>query len=438
MFNYNHRGKERWFRSTTYTLVIGIIMLGIFLVGGIQFSFANNGNKPYAGQKIVFLVSPTPTVNKLIDLIPTFEEKTGIDVRVESVSYDSMIEKETLDLRTKQGKYDVFWVEATYLERYNILKGLADLKKLATKANINLKLGDFPDPLKEAFSRHGSLNVLPFESNPMVMAYRKDLLKKVGLSVPANWEQYIKLVKALDKLPKVHGTSIMGARHEALFYEYLNFLWGFGGRLFDENMHPMINSKAAVEALKYLKSLLPYAPKGVLSYTWTESATAFQQGDVGVEMIFPDWTAALKDPEKSKIVGKWAYAPIPGRGSIAIGGYGWAVNAYSKHQEAALKFAYWATSEQVQRKLVKAGATLSRLSVMTDPEITEENPYLKVLAKALQRARPPMKIEPYFELYQELALRLNEALSGSRSAQSALDLAQKEWVKVLRKGGYID
>ena len=94
----------------TASLILGIMLTGFFFAG------ARNAE----GVEIVFLVSPTPTVEKLIEMVPQFEEKTGIKVIVESISYESMMEKETLDLRTKQGNYDVFWVEATYLERYTL------------------------------------------------------------------------------------------------------------------------------------------------------------------------------------------------------------------------------------------------------------------------------------------------------------------------------
>lgn len=46
------------------------------------------------------------------------------------------------------------------------------------------------------------------------------------------------------------------------------------------------------KALEFMIALKAYAPAGTLSYTLTESATAFQQGDVGMEVLFPDWAAA--------------------------------------------------------------------------------------------------------------------------------------------------
>jgi multiple sugar transport system substrate-binding protein len=150
-------------------------------------------------------------------------------------------------------------------------------------------------------------------------------------------------------------------------------------------------------------------------------------------VIFPDWTAALRDPNESRVVGKWIYGPIPGTQPTAIGGYGWAVNAYSEHKLAAFEFAHWATSEEVQRKIVEYGATLSRKSVMQDPELNKQYPYLQVLTQAASRACPPMKIESYFELCDSLTRHLSEGLTGDKSPQDVLEQAQKEWAGILKR-----
>ena len=416
--------------------LMGLLFVLLLVAVGSLGAFAA-GSQPYAGQKIVFLVSPTPTVNKLIDMIPDFEQETGISVTVESIGYDDMMTKEILDLKTKQGSYDVFWLEAPYIEKYEQLGGLLPLGQLAEKAGVDLS--DFPSKILDNFSYDGHLYGLPFEGALMVMAYRKDLLDQKGLLPPRSWEEfggYMDTVKALHNPPAVYGTSIMGARDEALFYEYLNFLWGFGGNLFDAQMHPVINSSQAVQALEFLQSLVPYAPPGTLSYTWTESATAFQQGNVGIEAIFSDWTADLRDPESSKVVGKWGYAPFPGNGPTAFGGYSWAVNAYSSHKDAAFEFAKWATGKDVQLKLAEIGSTPTRLSILNDPALIARFPYLKAYAEAALRAQPPMKIAAYFELYDSLSLRLNQVLSGLKAPREALDLAEQEWTTIMAKYGY--
>ena len=90
-----------------------------------------------------------------------------------------------------------------------------------------------------------------------------------------------------------------------------------------------------------------------------------------------------------------AYAPIPGTGHSASGGYAWAVNGYYKKQKKAMQFAYWATSKDVQIDLAPARATLSRASVITVPGLNAKYPHLAVLGESAKRAQPPMKIVPF-------------------------------------------
>ncbi len=86
---------------------------------------------------------------------------------------------------------------------------------------------------------------------------------------------------------------------------------------------------------------------------------------------------------------------------------------------------------------MKYGATLSRKSVMQDAELNAKYSYLQAFAEAAPRAQPPMKIEPYFELMDIMAQYLSEGLSGGKSPQEALDATQEEWVKIMKKSGYL-
>lgn len=410
-------------------IMIGlVIILAIVVAAGVWYATRPSAKKV----EINFLISPVPSIEKLVDTIPEFEAETGIDVTVTKVSYDDMCEKAALDVKSKTGTYTVFWVEPAHLGRLVGLEGLEPLEPLAERLDVDLT--DFPQSYLNNFSYEGVLYAFPFESCLMVMAYRTDLFDELDLSVPTTWEDYKEAAIALDESGKVSsGTSIMGARHEALFCEYCNFLWGFGGSLFDETGYPSINTPEAVEALEFLKSLLPYAPAGTLTYTWTESGTAFIVGDIGTEIIFSDWTADMVNPETSGVIGKWAYAPIPGTGPTFFGGYGWAINAYAsdEEKEAAFRFANWATSAEMQRRLIELGLTPTRISVMEDPELIAEYFYLSAYAETMDRAQPVMKIPVYFELMDSITMHLNAALSGIEDIQSALNSAQSEWEEIM-------
>ncbi len=387
---------------------------------------------PVSGS-ITFLVSSTPTVDNLIKQIPDFEAQTGVKVNVQDIDYDSMTQKETLDLTSKTGQYDVFWTEGTFLGRYvGSLNGLEPLETLAAAQGVDLGLGDVPAQLKANFSYGGKLYAMPFEGTLMMVAYRTDLYAAAKLQPPSTLDQYLADVATLNK-PPVYGTEIMGQTGEPIFYEYLNWLWGRGGTLFNTDGSPALDSPQALAAANDLLKLAKSAPPDTANYGWDEAATSFAQGNVSTAVLFSDQTPSLLDPSSSKVVGKWAYAPFPGNDPTAFGGYGWAVNAYSKNKPAALAFVRWATSAKVLSSLVPGGSSPPRVSILTDSALQDQYPWLKAEATAAPRAQVPTADTTYFQLVDALSADLNSALTGGMTVQKALSDAQVKWKQIQGK-----
>jgi multiple sugar transport system substrate-binding protein len=387
---------------------------------------------PAPSGEITFLVSSTPTVDNLIKMIPQFTAQTGIKVNVANIDYDAMTQKETLDLRSKTGQYDVFWVEGTFLARYvGQLNGLEPIGDYATSQNVDLKLSDFPQSLIDNFSVDSTLYAVPFENTLMMQANRDDLYKQAGLSPATTLPEYLSNVAALNAPPSHYGTEIMGQQGEPIFYEWVNWLWGEGGDLFDSSGAPTLDTPQAVKATNDLLTLAKSAPPGVANYSWDQAATSFATGDVSTAVLFSDQTPGLLDPANSKVIGKWSYAPFPGDKSTAFGGYAWAMNASSANKPAALAFIDWATSAETLSKLVPDGSSPPRTSVQDDPSLQEKYPWLSAEAAASGRAIVPIKNAAYFDLVDALSTDLNAALTGSMTPDAAMADAQKKWEQIL-------
>jgi len=388
--------------------------------------------QPISGT-ITFLVSSTPTVDNMLKQIPDFEKATGVKVKVVNIDYDAMTQKETLDLRTKAGAYDVFWTEGTFLGRYvGSLNGMEPLDTYAASQGIDLGLSDFPDQLQKNFSFNGHLYAMPFENTLMMAAYRTDLYKNAGLQPATDLNPYLATVAKLNK-PPVYGTEIMGQKGEPVFYEWINWLWGRGGSLFDASGAPTIDTPQAHQATQDLVNLAKVAPPSTASFGWDEAASSFAQGQVSTAVLFSDQTPGLLDPSSSKIVGKWAYVPFPGTNPTAFGGYAWGMNAYSKNKPAALAFIQWATSAQVLKALVPAGSSPPRLSILNDTSLQAQYPWLVAEAAAAPRAQVPTANPAYFELVDSLSANLNAVLTGGMTIDQALKDAQAKWEAILKK-----
>jgi len=398
--------------------------------GGGESPSPSTGGKPSG--EITFLVSSTPTVDNMLKMLPQFEQQTGIKVNVVNIDYDAMTQKETLDLRSKTGQYDVFWVEGTFLARYSgQLNALEPLDTYPQSQGVDLGLSDLSPALANNFSYGGHLYAMPFENTLMMAAYRTDLYQKAGLQPPATLAEYVSDVAKLNSPPSAYGTEIMGQQGEPIFYEWVNWLWGDGGQLFDSSDKPTLDTPQAVKATEELLTLAKSAPPGVANYSWDQAATSFAQGQVSTAVLFSDQTPSLLDPSSSKVVGKWAYTPFPGTNDTAFGGYAWGMNAFSKNKPAALAFIQWATSAEVLKQLVPNGSSPPRLSILNDPTLQAKYPWLEAEGEASSRAVVPISNASYFDLVDALSTDLNAALTGSKTAQEAMSDAQSQWEQIL-------
>jgi multiple sugar transport system substrate-binding protein len=431
-------------RRSRAVLALGALVavaVAAFAVGCGSSSSTSTSSSPSASAvkptgAITFLVSSTPTVDNLLKQIPAFEKQTGIKVNVANIDYDSMTQKETLDLRSKTGQYDVFWVEGTFLGRYvGQLHGLEPLDTYAASQGVDLGLSDFPNQLKQNFSMNGHLYAMPFEATLMMQAYRTDLYQKAGLQPATTLPAYLSNVAKLNNPPKIYGTEVMGQRGEPIFYEWVNWLWGEGGQLFDASGQPTIDSPQAVKALEDVITLAKSAPAGTVNYGWDQATTAFGQGNVTAAVLFSDQTPGLLDPTASKVTGKWAYSPFPGTNPTAFGGYSWGMNAFSNNKPAALAFIQWATSKQVLSSLVPGGSSPPRISIQSDTALQAKYPWLKAEEAAAPRAQVPMTSPYYFQLVDAISAQMNSALTGGTTPQKAMQTAQKQWQQILTTGG---
>ena len=75
-------------------------------------------DKPYAGTTIYIIGETVPPMDYVAELLPLFEEETGIKVEFEQAPYEQVVEKETLDLSSKTGNYDVISTPYEFLGSY--------------------------------------------------------------------------------------------------------------------------------------------------------------------------------------------------------------------------------------------------------------------------------------------------------------------------------
>ncbi|MDD6871889.1 MAG: ABC transporter substrate-binding protein [Clostridiales bacterium] len=99
-----------------------------------------------------------------------------------------------------------------------------------------------------------------YSTTPFVFAYRKDILEEAGLAVPTTWEELASTARALTKKNDNGEITFSGFCFPSAggnLVELDVFVYGNGGKYMDENSNPIMTGDEKVEAIEYLKALLP-------------------------------------------------------------------------------------------------------------------------------------------------------------------------------------
>lgn len=433
----------------SWIVMVSLLVMFVSSVGAEEYVFGTYAQKPFAGTTLNVALVAEPRSDALKKLLPEFEQLTGIKVNLEVLPYPTLQEKQAVAVTQGTGAYDVVHVDCVWVGQYagqGLVIPVEDFIK-KTDAKV-LALDDFiPSVLQEQGMWEGKVYGLPFIQAVFGLHYRTDIFTEFGLTPPNTWEELYDTAKLLTEKLKdrgMAGITFMGRRGVQLQCTYDNMIWSFGGEWYDENYKPTINSPEAVAALEYFKTLIPFAPAGVLTYDWDENANAFAQGKAAMNLQWQNSAPLCQDPTKSTIVGKFDFTLIPGKkqadGTIkrtpTFGGWGLMIPKDSKNKEAAWEFIVWATSPEMELKLAYAmpGA---RYSSLKNPELSAKYVEYKGMLESLPIAKGRPRIAAYSELADALEVALSEAMTGTKDAQSALNEANSRFEEILRRWGYL-
>jgi multiple sugar transport system substrate-binding protein len=377
-------------------------------------------------------------------LIPAYEQKTGVHIEVLNRN-DRTIMKD-LDQGAGNSVYDIL------VMRHRLLGALIQKRQLQP---IDSLLADpavhdtsfqpqqqlFPNWWRELSWYGDKIYGYPYTGLTAYLCYRKDLLDdsenrrkfkaryRREIAVPANWKEYMQLAEFFTR-PGEHfyGTYISGKQGLALWYEWLNFVYSFGGDILDtqhgwEYGDIVVNSPQNVAATEQYVKLIPLSPPDTLSYGWNEAQAAMQQGHAFMGLLWSDQAYLLEDQVTSKVAGKIGYSLIPSNKSqraSQLEGLTYLVPTESQHPKEAYRFIEWAMSTQVQIQQTLNGSTSIRESVYEDSRVKEQ-PYTPVFLASVPVAREKPTIPESSQMTEAAERRLSEIATGKESPQSGLD-----------------
>ncbi|HEX3738108.1 MAG TPA: extracellular solute-binding protein [Terriglobales bacterium] len=304
---------------------------------------------------------------------------------------------------------------------------------------------------KELSSYKGQIYGYPFTALTAYLCYRKDLLADPAnrrdflaqfhrqLRPPRNWKEYSELAQFFNR-PDQHfyGTYIQGKQSLALWYEWLNFIYAFGGNVLDAKHgwqygDIVVNSPQNLSATQQYLKLIAFSPPDTLTYGWNEAQSALQQGHVFMGILWSDQAPFLEDPKVSRVAGKIGYALIPSNSAqqfSQLEGLTYLITAKSQHAREAYKFLEWTQSQRVQVAQTLRGSSSIRKATYHDPDVAKL-PYTAAFLASLPIAKPKATVPESDAMTQAAVRHLSEIVSGKTSAQQGLDALAVEMQRIL-------
>lgn len=307
-----------------------------------------------------------------------------------------------------------------------------------------------------AIPADGDITVLYLRKDLMDDPVHKEAFKKKynrDLTMPETWGQYQDLIEffhnyrdgfygSCEQRDPLTGWMFWMPRYtcQANPSQYL----------FDENMHPLIDSPAGVAATESYLATIPFSPPDVLKedndYNYT--MPFFKNGD-GFSSIITLAGAKVYNLESSAIKGKFTCVPIPGakvgdrliKRPSFIYGNNLVIANTSEHKELAFLFAMWLSDPDISIRsiLVTSGiADPYRMNHITDERAWSiyTKQVLDNLARQITITIPAGTGLPGDTEYIQ-ALNKNLLLSGKGelTPQEAMEQTAQEWEAITEKYG---
>ena len=391
--------------------------------------------KPYAGTELVLASMTDQYVTAFRELIPKFEEETGIKITLDELGYVDLYQKLTADFVGHTANYDLMTVDIVWSGEYAANGYTLPLDDFMERDEDELQLDDIMPVAWTLGEYEGQHWAYPLAGYANVLNYRKDVLAEAGVEPPKTQQELLELSQNLTDADKeFYGIALLGAKGSAVAQDYMAWVQQHGGTILDENGNPALNTPENVEILEFFASLFEYAPPGATDYWWDQRETAFRNGSVAMMEGWSIARAGYEDPEISSIVGKVDVAVAPVTEGMepkyGFGGWGIGINAdsSSEEQEAAWEFIKWLTSPEVQKEWIRNDGAPIRRSTLTDPELVAEYPWFPLMLESFEKGdgdyRP--RIPEYSIIQDALGTAANGYLVGEMSAQEALDQAQAQ------------
>jgi sorbitol/mannitol transport system substrate-binding protein len=414
-------------------------------------------------QKLKLTIATVNNADMIImqRLSSQFEEETGMRLEWVVLEENVLRQRVTTDIAIGGGQFDIITIGTYETPIWGKLGWLVPLDDLGEDYDYD----DILAPVRKGLSVDGRMYAVPFYAESSFTYYRTDLFDAAGLSMPEHptYDQIKAFAGKLHEPDKsLYGICLRGkpgwGENMALLSTLVNT---FGGRWFDMDWNPQLNSPEWKDAVAFYVDLISnFGPPGASTNGHNETRALFASGNCAMWIDATSAAGYIFGRGESKVHDKtgFAHAPVARVPNGASWSWSWAlaIPTSSQHRDAAKQFVKWATSKD-HINLVgetegwQAVPPGTRRSTYENTAYMEAAPFAGFALSAILSADPTNPTRdpvPYTGVqfvaipeFQAIGAQVGQliaaAVSGQMSVDEALDAAQKATERTMRQAGYI-
>lgn len=378
------------------------------------------------------LMENVPDTDIVKSMVADFNsEYPGVEINIESLTYDQMRDKLVSSFQSSSPTYDLIVVDNPWMVDFADAKFLQPLDA-RIDSTPDYDAADFFKPLTDITTVDGARYAVPFYNYALGYLYNTDDLAAANQQVPTNLDELVATSKALKNGDRA-GIAMQPQRGYKIFEEWGNWLFAAGGSIYDADGKITLNTPEAKRALEaYIDTYTTAAPANSLNWSMDEAQRSVSANQAA-SMINYNWQLpALNEPGSGPAAGKIKLAPIPG-GKQVLGSWSWAIPANSATPDAAWAFVSWITAKPNDVARTEKGGAAIRQSTLQDPAVLQGQfgeEYYRTVEQLLANSSPLSQGPSGEEMIQAVGTQLNEAVAGTKSVDDALAAAQAEAEKI--------
>ncbi len=365
----------------------------------------------------------------------------NVKIEIETGGATSELQRQYLStvLNAKDTAIDIYLIDIVNPAQYMGAGWLEPLDAYVGGANA---MKPYLPVYSQANIVAGKIAAMPAFADAMFMYYRKDLLEKYGIKEPKTWDDLSAAAKKIqdgEKNPNLQGLSIQGAPIEGAVCTFLLPYWSMGKAFNDDSGKLTLDKDAAVKGMDMWLKMVDQGvmKKNIAEVTTPATVNEFKAGQVAFAINWGFAWDRFKDDADSQVKGKVGVMPLPavtgGKSATCVGGWQWAVSAFSKSKPEAAKLVQFLASPASSKFLAVEGSLLPTIqSVYTDADVVKQVPWFKDAANVVIAGQARPMSARYGEVSDAIRTTTSAILARTKTPAEGVAEIDSKLTRVMR------